>query len=196
MREIREKRENPKSKISEYKKNTNIIKYFFIILMFGSICGSISCNYTNIFYTSQISSLVENFFSIREDKSSIIAIIISFIENFFKNSKYFIFIWFLGFISSKSPINYLKYIFIYFIIFIKGVFIGFTSSIIISQYNFWAISYIFKNYILSSIIFIITNLYTAYIAIKFTKKDLVLYIKKLFYIVIFNFIMSFIIIIL
>ncbi len=165
-----------------YSKNTNIIKIFCIVLLMGSLIGSIVCNYMNKYYTTEISNYIGNFFESIGSKKSLF----KYIENFIQEFKYYIVIWFIGFM----PNYFIKQIYILFIIFIKGFFIGFTSVLIIMEYNMLSLVYIIKNYSLSSIIFIIISFYISYKALKFEKKYLEHYIKQLILIIIINLILN------
>lgn len=159
-------------------KNSDIIKIFCIVLLIGSLIGSICCNYMEIYYNTEVSLYMEEFF---ENKSAKITIL-KYIENFINETKYYIAIWFIGFI----PIELIKRIYILVIILIKGFFIGFTSALIIKEYGTLSFVYIIKNYSLSSVVFILISFYIGCRAIKFQKKDLERYIKQLIALIIIS----------
>lgn len=170
-----------KTNYYKYDIKDNILRYIMNSMFLGSILGAIffclisedSLNKMNIFIDSFITQVDENN-------------IINFIEIFIKNIKYFIFIWFLGFIP-------LGEIFIYLIIFCKGFFISFTSSIFFSKYQFQFNINIFNNYILENIFNIILIFFIAYKAIMYSKSkfkniplDIKNYIKSLIICIIAN----------
>lgn len=159
-------------------KNNDIIKVFCMVLLMGSLIGSVACNYMRIYYNTEVSLYIGEFF---ESKSSKISVL-KYIENFINETKYYVAIWFIGFI----PIELIKKIYILVIILIKGFFIGFTSALIIKEYGVLSLVYIIKNYSISSVIFILISFYIGCRAIKFQKKELERYIKQLIVLIIIS----------
>lgn len=98
----------------------------------GSIIGSILANIMNVQLLSKINSLVENFFSDRPNFFGISKFDL-LIEEFFKHGKIIFFIWLMAFIPWGK-------IFVYVALLIKGICLGFSSSIIFSMYKWEALA--------------------------------------------------------
>lgn len=148
---------NLKAKYYKYNIKDNILKYIMLSMFLGSILGATFFCLISEESSNKINVFIDSFI-IQVDENSII----NFIEIFIKNIKYFIFIWFLGFIP-------LGEIFIYLIIFCKGFFISFTSAIFFSKYQFQFTINFFNNYILENIINIVLIFFIAYKAIMYSK---------------------------
>ena len=171
----------------QYRYNTKdkILKNIIISIILGSLLGSLFFIFTPSNNINKLDLFLDSFVTSLDTDETID--IVSFIEIFLKNIKYFVFIWFLGFI-------FLGEFFIYLIIFLKGFFISFTSSIFFYKYDFKHI--LLTTYTIENIFSIILIFYISYKAIDYYRKkqkneivSIRKYIKYLFICIIFNIIL-------
>lgn len=137
--------------INELKQK--ILKKILIILLIGSILGSISTYYIDIYSYEKILNF---------NKQEYLDIINVF-EIFIRNIKYFIIIWFLGFVD-------LGKIFIFLLIFIKGFNFGFATSIIFYQLKFAGIKYIIFNYLPQNFLYIPFFIFISFKSLQYIKE--------------------------
>ncbi len=147
-------------KTKYYNKKEDTLKYIMLFMFLGSFLGAIFFCFTSNDIIEKLDVFIDGFIVQLNENTKLS--IINLIEIFLKDTKYFIFIWFLAFI-------YLGEIFIYLIIFCKGFFIGFTGAIFFNNYNFKMIGSMFNGYILENIINIILIFYMSYKAITYCK---------------------------
>lgn len=163
---------NFNKKINLKKVEINI-KILFLILLMGSIFGSFFTYYTNMINYQNLFNLKDNILNIT-----------SILEIFIKNLKYFVVIWFLGYINIGN-------LFIFLLIFVKGFNFGFTTASIFYQFGLKGFKYIFFGYLPQSFIYVPFIIYVSYKALKYIKqtknKE---YYSIFFTIIIFSIILS------
>jgi len=138
-------------------KNKKIIITILISILLGSVFGSLSANVIGDEKFLQLSNIIDNYTynsQTLENKS------INFNKEIIKNGKTAIILWFLGFISIGLPI-------IIFILFLKGLCYGFTTTILLRKYNIKGLLYIFGLFFPQSIILIPMFVFLSFFSIKY-----------------------------
>ena len=177
-----------KRKYYNYNTKDNTIKYLMITMFLGSILGALFGAFIDDNSIQKIDVFLDSFIT---QENNIQFDLMYFLEVFFKGLKYFLSIWFLGFIP-------FGYIFIYLIVFSKGFFISFTTTIFFSKYYFEGLKYVFNMYVIENIIIIALIFYISYKAIKYCKDkmkkrslNIKSYIKTLIICIIINIVLFF-----
>ena len=154
------------------------IKKILFLLLIGSILGSIATYYIDIYnYDKVLNFDGQNYLDI-----------INILEIVIKNLKYFIIIWFLGFVD-------LGKIFIFLLSFVKGFNFGFTTAIIIYQLNFQGLKYAIFNYLPQAFLYIPFFIFVSFKALEYIEEKRnknTNYYKVLIFIFVFSLMLSFI----
>ncbi|WP_250277524.1 stage II sporulation protein M [[Clostridium] colinum] len=180
-----------KDKYYGYKIKDNTLKNLMIVMFLGSILGSLFACLIKDSSIQKLDIFIDSFVT---QNNSINFNFIYYFEVFFKGIKYFIFIWFLGFIP-------LGIIFIYLIVFSKGFFISFTTALFFNGYYLKGLEYIFNIYIIENIVVIILIFYISFKSINYFKNkriglkiDIKQYIKNLLVCIFINMILFYFIV--
>lgn len=129
------------------------LKYLAFFMILGSIIGSLIANvFIDCDSSSNLSNLIGSFFT--NCTSNILDNDYSFWKCFFKNIKYLIIIWILGFAK-------LGVLFIFVLIVLKGISYGFTMAFFIIEFGILGIFYACLFYLLQNIILIPFHFYVS-----------------------------------
>lgn len=158
---------NYKPSFSTIKKYNGAIISILFIMCIGSIIGSIFIAYTNFFDTNNLYNFIDFYVSSKNRYNSI-----TNFEIFFKNIRFFILIWFLGFLP------YGKF-FTIALILLKGIFLGITSSLFMHIYGNLSIKYIFELYFFENAIIVLLIIYTTINSINYSYEHSSVFFKYL-----------------
>lgn len=153
-----------------YNKNNKssiILKKIMFFMLLGSILGGTIIFFIKDDNLQKLNTFIDAFFTTEKQQTSNYLYIL---EQFIKDGKYLIFIWFLAFIPFGE-------IFIYLIIFGKGVFLSFTTAIVFNNYYFKGIKYILA-YTVKSIPIIILIFFISYKALIYCQNKKMISISK------------------
>ncbi len=128
-------------------------KILMIFMIIGSICGAIFSMMIN----EEVLEKLVGFMFLNQDKN-----ILQFI---FKVLKYFLGIWFLGFISYG-------YLFVYLLNFSKGFSIGFSSCVLFIAYKLDIMKFLFDKYFFENCIIVLSIFYISYKSIRFCQNKM------------------------
>ena len=172
--------EHTRIKHYRYKTKDNTLKNLMIIMFLGSVLGSLFSCLIDSTSIEKLSLFIDSFVGLDNE---IAFNFMHYFERVFKGLKYFIFIWFLAFIPLGD-------IFIYLVVFAKGFFMSFTTSVFFSKYNLKGLTYIFNTYIIENIIIVCLIFYISYISIIYYKnksnKNIKNYVINLFLCIMIN----------
>lgn len=143
----------------KYTKDKTIFN-LMVIMFFGSLFGSFALGFIGDESFQKINLFLSSFINNEQTLSSG-----NFFEVFLKSIKYFVFIWFLGFIS-------FGYLYIYVIVFYKTFLTSFTTSLFFYKYGFSSIKYIYEIYMVNNLINIFIILLISYKAINYCKQKM------------------------
>lgn len=134
---------------NQLNTNQKIIHIMSIILLLGAIIGSIFANILNYETFANLNALIEK---------------PNFYETFIKHSKSIIILWFCAFVAIGTFITYL-------IVFIKGLSIGFASSLIIRLYGFKGVIYCFSMFFMQNLILLPLYFFIGLYSINFRNNE-------------------------
>lgn len=133
------------------KNNTIILKKIMFFMFLGSVLGGAIIFFIKDDNLQKLNQFIDTFFATEQDQTLTYWY---FLEQLIKEGKYLVFIWFLAFIPFGS-------LFIYLIIFGKGLFLSFTTALVFNSYYFKGIKYILS-YSIKSLPIIILIFYISY----------------------------------
>lgn len=143
--------------------NKMVILLLCVTMLVGAAVGAVMANLMNIDQFTRLSQFMDNFFN--DFGTSSISKADIFNECIIKYGKTIIILWFLGFISVGA-------IFIFVVIFSKGLSYGFTTAFIIRQFGVKGILYSFALYIPQNIILIPVYFFIAFLSLKYILKNI------------------------
>lgn len=143
------------------KKSHSKLFFISVLLISGTIFGSIIANNLDGFLVNNLSPSVKNFFS-QNIKCVCKNRVNLFANEFFKNIKTVLLLWISGFIPFGN-------FFLGTILFLKGLSYGFTSSILFSIYKLKGIFYISKFILPTNFTLLVIFIFVANHSIKFLK---------------------------
>lgn len=148
-------------------KNIIILKKIMFFMLLGSILGGAIIFFIKDDNLQKLNVFIDAFFTTQQQPTIDCLYIF---EQLIKDGKYLIFIWFLAFIPFGA-------IFIYLIIFGKGVFLSFTTALIFNNYYFKGIKYILT-YTVKSIPIVMLIFFISYKALIYYENKKIISVGK------------------
>lgn len=146
------------------RKKLDVRSEIYMIIFFifiGSLCGAVIANNINRIALDSLNRSIKIFFNdlicFNINKSSM------FVQEFMKNLKIILFLWLMGFIPFGK-------LFVCFILFIKGLSYGFTSSLLFNTYKLKGFFYVLKFILPTSFILLPAIIFISVCSIKFLSR--------------------------